>query len=103
MRAKYSGEQRLSRLHCPGYTATERLTELSTALAKSGGVSQSEVERRWPTEISLGRPARPEEFADTVVYLCSERASYIAVHRWTSLEIAGQSIPTDGGYCQGLR
>ena len=77
---------------CPGYTATDRLGELSSTLAKSGGVSPGEVEKRWTSQIPLGRLAQPKEFADAVVFLCSERASYIT----------GQSIAIDGGFAKGL-
>lgn len=77
---------------CPGYTATDRLGELSSTLAKSSGVAAAEIEKRWTSQIPLGRLARPEEFADAVVYLCSERASYIT----------GQSILVDGGCSKGL-
>jgi 3-oxoacyl-[acyl-carrier protein] reductase len=77
---------------CPGYTATDRLGELSSTLAKSAGVSPAEIEKRWTSRIPLGRLARPGEFADAVVFLCSERASYIT----------GQSIAIDGGFAKGL-
>ena len=77
---------------CPGYTATDRLGELSSALGKSSGVAASEIEKRWTSQIPLGRLARPEEFADAVVFLCSARASYIT----------GQSIAIDGGFAKGL-
>jgi len=77
---------------CPGYTATDRLTDLSSTLAKSSGVPASEIEKRWTTQIPLGRLGRPEEFADAAVFLCSERASYIT----------GQSIVIDGGMAKGL-
>jgi 3-oxoacyl-[acyl-carrier protein] reductase len=77
---------------CPGYTATDRLVDLSTTLAKSAGVATAEIEKRWTTQIPLGRLGRPDEFADAVVFLCSERASYIT----------GQSILIDGGYAKGL-
>jgi 3-oxoacyl-[acyl-carrier protein] reductase len=77
---------------CPGYTATDRLGELSSTLAKTAGVAPAEIEKRWTGLIPLGRLARPEEFADMVVFLCSERASYIT----------GQSIAIDGGFAKGL-
>lgn len=77
---------------CPGYTATDRLKELSSTLAKQSGASEEEIERRWTGQIPLGRLARPDEFADAVVFLASERASYIT----------GQSILIDGGFAKGL-
>lgn len=58
---------------CPGYTATERLKKLKV---------QPEA------QIPLGRVAAPEEFADVVVFLASDRASYVT----------GVSIPVDGGW-----
>ncbi len=61
---------------CPGYTATERLKKL--------GVKPE-------AQIPLGRVAEPEEFANVVVFLASERASYIT----------GTSILVDGGFCKG--
>jgi len=77
---------------CPGYTATDRLGELSSTLAKSAGVPAGDIEKRWTAQIPLNRLARPEEFADAVVFLCSERSSYIT----------GQSIAIDGGFAKGL-
>jgi 3-oxoacyl-[acyl-carrier protein] reductase len=77
---------------CPGYTATDRLGDLSSTLAKSSGVAPAEIEKRWTSQIPLGRLASPEEFADVTVFLCSERASYIT----------GQSIAIDGGFTKGL-
>ncbi|MBZ5605997.1 MAG: SDR family oxidoreductase [Acidobacteriia bacterium] len=77
---------------CPGYTATDRLGELSSTLAKSSGVPEAEIEKRWTSQIPLRRLARPDEFADAVVFLCSERATYIT----------GQSIAIDGGFAKGL-
>jgi 3-oxoacyl-[acyl-carrier protein] reductase len=77
---------------CPGYTATARLGELSRKLAAREGVGPEEIEGRWGRMTALGRVGRPEEFADTVVFLASERASYIT----------GVSIAIDGGLVKGL-
>ncbi|HML18597.1 MAG TPA: SDR family oxidoreductase [Bryobacteraceae bacterium] len=77
---------------CPGYTATDRLKDLSSALAEQSGATIEKIERQWTAQIPLGRLARPDEFADAVVFLASERASYIT----------GQSILIDGGFAKGL-
>jgi len=77
---------------CPGYTRTARLTELAGRLARSEGVALSQVEERWASQVPLGRLAEPEEFANVVVFLASERASYIT----------GVSIAVDGGLVKGI-
>jgi 3-oxoacyl-[acyl-carrier protein] reductase len=77
---------------CPGYTATARLISLSEKLAQKEGVPREEVEARWARQAPLGRVGQPEEFANLVVFLASERASYIT----------GVSIAVDGGLVKGL-
>ena len=77
---------------CPGFTATARLVELSRKLAAKDGVDPREIEERWARQTALGRVGRPEEFADLVVFLASERAGYIT----------GASIAVDGGLVKGL-
>ena len=77
---------------CPGYTATARLAGLSRKLAGKEGVAPEEIEERWARQTALGRVGRPEEFADLVVFLASERATYIT----------GVSIAVDGGLVKGL-
>jgi 3-oxoacyl-[acyl-carrier protein] reductase len=77
---------------CPGYTRTERLSELATRLAAGGGVPLDEIQQRWTSQIPLGRLADVEEFASVVAFLASERASYIS----------GSSIAVDGGLVKGL-
>jgi 3-oxoacyl-[acyl-carrier protein] reductase len=62
---------------CPGYTATERLLKL---------------EVHPEAQIPLGRVGTPQEFANLVVFLASERASYIT----------GVSIPVDGGWVKAI-
>ncbi|HUP04928.1 MAG TPA: SDR family oxidoreductase, partial [Bryobacteraceae bacterium] len=77
---------------CPGFTGTDRLMDLAHALAAREGATTEAIEERWAREIPLGRIGRPEEFADLVVFLASERASYIT----------GASIASDGGFVKGL-
>ena len=45
--------------------------------ARASGISPEEALARASSKLPLGRIARPEEIADTVVYLASPRASYV--------------------------
>jgi 3-oxoacyl-[acyl-carrier protein] reductase len=76
---------------CPGYTLTARLDELSAKLAAEG-VTPQKIRDRWAAQIPLRRLGQPEEFADLVVFLASERSSYIT----------GVSIAVDGGFIKGI-
>jgi 3-oxoacyl-[acyl-carrier protein] reductase len=77
---------------CPGYTLTERVRELSLVVAERRGVSPEQVIKDWEALIPMGRLGRPEELADLVVFLASERASYMT----------GTTTQVDGGFYQGL-
>jgi 3-oxoacyl-[acyl-carrier protein] reductase len=77
---------------CPGYTATARLLALSGKLAEWQGVTQQEIEDRWAKQAPLQRIGQPEEFANVVVFLASERASYVT----------GVAIQVDGGLVKGV-
>jgi 3-oxoacyl-[acyl-carrier protein] reductase len=77
---------------CPGYTATARLLSLAARLGEKEGVDPGQIEERWARQAPLGRVGRPEEFADAVVFLASERASYIT----------GVALAVDGGIVKGL-
>lgn len=76
----------------PGYTATDRLIELAQRRSVATGKSTNEVEQAWIDQIPVGRLGKPEEIADAIVWLASERASFIT----------GQTILVDGGMYQGL-
>lgn len=77
---------------CPGYIATGRLLELSSTLAGRQGVDHAAIEERWAAQSALGRIGQPEEFASFVVFLASERASYVT----------GAAIQVDGGTVKGV-
>jgi len=76
----------------PGYTATERLNELAGTRALAANVSVSDIHKKWSEEIPLRRLARPEEVAEAIVWLASDRASYVT----------GQTILVDGGRYPGV-
>ncbi|HKD15020.1 MAG TPA: SDR family oxidoreductase [Candidatus Angelobacter sp.] len=76
----------------PGYTATERLKELAGTRALAMGVPQEKIYEQWAAAAPLKRLAEPREVADVIVWLASERASYIT----------GQTVLVDGGIYGGL-
>ncbi|MCI0408190.1 MAG: SDR family oxidoreductase, partial [Acidobacteria bacterium] len=77
---------------CPGYTDTERLNELSEAQAAKRGITPAQVKEEWEKSIPAGRLGRPEEIADLIAFLASERAGYLT----------GASILVDGGHIRAL-
>lgn len=77
---------------CPGVTLTERVKALSGAMAAQKGISPEKVIQDWEAQIPMRRMGRPEELANLVVFLASERASYIT----------GTTTQVDGGYYKGL-
>jgi len=76
----------------PGYTATDRLKELSARRAAASGQTEKDVERAWIDQIPIGRLGKPEEVADAIVWLASERAAFIT----------GQTLLVDGGMYKGV-
>lgn len=71
----------------PGRIATARVAALDNAKAKREGRSAEEVAAESRGAIPLGRYGKPEEYADAVAFLASERAAYIT----------GSVVRVDGG------
>jgi 3-oxoacyl-[acyl-carrier protein] reductase len=76
----------------PGFTATDRLKELAKVRASTSGKTEQQIFEGWATDAPLQRLGEPREVAETIVWLASERASYIT----------GQTVLVDGGLYKGL-
>ena len=77
---------------CPGIIFTDRIQQLATIRAEEAGITFDEAIENMTQNIPLGRIGNPQEFANLVVFLASERASYIT----------GTPIQVDGGMIKGL-
>lgn len=75
-----------------GRIHTDRVDELDAAAAKRLGKSIEDIRAASLATIPAGRYGRPEELADTVAFLASERAAYIT----------GSLIRVDGGMIRSI-
>jgi len=71
----------------PGATLTGRVQEGLRAESKMTGLTEAELLARNQAKIPLGRLGTPEEVAQAVLFLVSDRASYVT----------GAIVPMDGG------
>jgi len=78
---------------CPGRIDTERAQKLNKARAERLKRPVEEINREMAAEVPLGRYGTAEEAADLIVFLGSERASYIT----------GTTIQIDGGLVRGIQ
>lgn len=85
---EYAKDNVLVNVVCPGPTLTDRMKELINRTIKVTNKSEKEVLKTWIDQIPLGRLGNPEELANLVIFLASERASYIT----------GTVIQIDGGF-----
>lgn len=76
----------------PGHVLTERRRNRLEIEARKRGISPEEVFHEDAAHIPLGRLGDPEEVAAMVVFLASDRSSYIT----------GQSIFVDGGLVKSI-
>lgn len=71
----------------PGATGTDRMQKIAQAKAAKNGTTVDHENALVVKDIPLGRWAEPEEIADAVAFLASDRASFIT----------GSTLAIDGG------
>ena len=76
----------------PGGVNTPRLQSIIEQKAKTTGRPRKEIEAEWYATVPLGRMAEPEDIADLITFLCSDRARHIA----------GAILNIDGGGMGGV-
>jgi 3-oxoacyl-[acyl-carrier protein] reductase len=77
---------------CPGWTLTDRFKRLAQSSADKTGKDYDDIISEWARSTALNRLAQPEEIANLVVFLASEKASYMT----------GAVVQVDGGVIKSL-
>jgi 3-oxoacyl-[acyl-carrier protein] reductase len=83
---RYAEQGVLVNAICPGPVATELWTGeggLADQEAELSGVSRNEALEKAVSGRPIGRFAEVGEIADAIVFLCSERASYVSGSAWS--------------------
>ena len=76
----------------PAATATERWDTLVQQRMEITGQTEEQIRKTSASNVPLGRIGAPEDIANMVVYLCSEKANFIN----------GSLIDIDGGVSRAL-
>jgi len=76
----------------PGATLTDRLRHSMAAHAQKLGKTLEEIQRAREATIPLGHLGEPEDVADMIVFLASDRARYVT----------GVTIQVDGGLVRSI-
>jgi len=76
-------------MHSMGWA---QLAHFAQVRALAAGKSSQEICDAWASETPVRRLGNPKEIADVILWLASERASYVT----------GQTILADGGIYRGL-
>ncbi|HEY7493796.1 MAG TPA: SDR family oxidoreductase, partial [Candidatus Tectomicrobia bacterium] len=72
---------------CPGFVETDMWTAVSSQQGALLGLAPEDFTRQRLTQVPLGRMERPEDVANVIGFLASERAAYMT----------GQAINITGG------
>jgi 3-oxoacyl-[acyl-carrier protein] reductase len=89
---QYTREGILVNSVAPGFILTDRQKEIGAVRAKALGITPAEYVEQMGKGIPAGRLGTPEELAGVIVFLSSERASYIS----------GTTVNVDGGLMKGI-
>jgi 3-oxoacyl-[acyl-carrier protein] reductase len=76
----------------PGATLTDRLRHSMAAHAQKQGKTLEEIQRAREATIPLGHLGEPEDVADMIVFLASDRARYVT----------GVTVQVDGGLVRSI-
>ena len=76
----------------PGYTDTERLDALRTAVAKRTGKKEDAIQKEWLEQVPEGRLATAEELGEAVAWLASPAAAFVR----------GVCLAVDGGRMRSI-
>ena len=76
----------------PGAIMTDRLRQMTAARAQKLGKTFEEMQRAREAEIPLGRIGDPEDVANMIVFLASDRARYVT----------GVTVQVDGGLVRSI-
>jgi 3-oxoacyl-[acyl-carrier protein] reductase len=89
---QHAGEGILVNSVSPGFILTARQKEISDARAASRGITSQQYMDEIVREVPVQRYGTPEELANVIVFLASERASFVT----------GATISVDGGLTKGI-
>ncbi|MGB3591836.1 MAG: SDR family oxidoreductase [Nonlabens sp.] len=76
----------------PGFTATDRLDKIISGKSQRSGQEEAAVAKEMKNYVPLRRFAQPEEVANAITFLASDKAGYIN----------GINLPVDGGRTKSL-
>lgn len=89
---RYGADGILVNAVAPGYILTARQEEILEVRSKERGITREQYLDDAARDVPQRRLGRPEELADAITFLASERASYVN----------GATLSVDGGMIRGL-